>query len=209
MTVSIRHEGEIAVVTGDLCAEAVAFARTALTQPLPQPISARPVTAPDAAWWGDQSKVIAKPRQRRSRPLRALDCLRLAAEKPFAEAMAHERATFLELRASDLADALRHIFFAERGAPKPAHLGDAKPKDIRSAAVIGGGTMGIAAALRDAGLPVSLIERDDEAVQRGLANLRSIFDGAVKRGKLTKSQAQARMDGVTAGSDYALLPTLT
>lgn len=193
--------------TGDLRAEAVAFARQALTQPLPQPISARPVTSPDAGWWEEQRKAIAKRAKGEVASLRALDCLRMAAEKPFAEAMAHERATFLELRASDQAAALRHIFFAERGAPKPAHLGDAKPKDIRSAAVIGGGTMGagIAAALRDAGLPVSLIERDDEAVQRGLANLRSIFDGAVKRGKLTEAQAQARMDGVTAGSDYSLL----
>lgn len=194
------------VVTGDLRAEAVAFARTALTQPLPQPISEHPVTSPDAAWWDEQRKAIAKRAKGEVAPLRALDCLRMAAEKPFAEAMAHERATFLELRASDQAAALRHIFFAERAAPKPAHL-DAKPRDIRSAAVIGGGTMGagIAAALRDAGLPVTLIERDAEAVARGLANLRSIFDGAVKRGKLTEAQAQARMDGVTAGSDYALL----
>ena len=196
-----------AVVTGDLRAEAVAFARKALTQPLPQPISLRPVISPDAAWWDDQRKAIAKRAKGEVAPLRALDCLRIAAEKPFAEAMAHERATFLELRASDQAAALRHIFFAERAAPKPAHLGDAKPRDIRSAGVIGGGTMGagIAAALRDAGLPVTLIERDEEAVQRGLQNLRSIFDGAVKRGKLTEAQAEARMDGVTAGSDYALL----
>jgi 3-hydroxyacyl-CoA dehydrogenase len=195
-----------AVLTGDLRAEAIAFARAALTQPLPQPISARPVTSPDAAWWDDQRKTIAKRAKGEVAPLRALDCLRMAAEKPFAEAMAHERATFLDLRASDQAAALRHIFFAERAAPKPSHL-DAKPRDIRTTAVIGGGTMGagIAAALRDAGLPVTLIERDEDAVQRGLANLRSIFDGAVKRGKLTEAQAQARMDGVTVGSDYALL----
>ncbi len=196
-----------AVVSGDLRAESLAFARKALTHPLPPPISARPVTSPDPAWWDEQHKAIAKRAKGEVAPLRALDCLRIAAEKPFAEAMAHERATFLELRASDQAAALRHIFFAERAAPKPAHLGDVKPREIRSTAVIGGGTMGagIAAALRDAGLPVVLIERDEEAVQRGLANLRSIFDGAVKRGKLTEAQARARMDGVTAGSDYALL----
>lgn len=196
-----------AVVTGDLLAEAVAFARQALTRPLPQAVSARPVTTPDAAWWDEQKKAIAKRARGEIAPLRALDCLRVAAEKPFAEAMAHERATFLELRASDQAAALRHIFFAERAAPKPAHLGDTRPREISSAAVIGGGTMGagIAAALRDAGLPVTLIERDAEAVDRGLQNLRTIFDGAVKRGKLTEAQAQARMDGVTAGSDYSLL----
>ncbi|WP_374646326.1 3-hydroxyacyl-CoA dehydrogenase NAD-binding domain-containing protein [Tabrizicola sp.] len=195
-----------AIVSGDLRAEAVAFARKTLVQPLPQPISARPVTSPDGAWWDDQRKAIARRARGEIAPLRALDCLRMAAEKPFAEAMAHERATFLELRASDQAAALRHIFFAERAAPKPAHL-EAKPREIHSTAVIGGGTMGagIAAALREAGLPVVLIERDAEAVERGLANLRSIFDGAVKRGKLTEAQARTRMEGVTAGSDYALL----
>jgi 3-hydroxyacyl-CoA dehydrogenase len=196
-----------AVVTGDLRAEALAFAREALTRPLPQPVSARPVTAPEAAWWDEQRKAIARRAKGEVAPLRALDCLRIAAERPFAEAMAAERATFLDLRASDQAAALRHVFFAERAAPRPAHLGDAQPRPIRSAAVIGGGTMGagIAAALREAGLPVVLIERDAEAVERGLANLRGIFDGAVKRGKLTGAQAEARMAGVTAASDYALL----
>lgn len=200
-----------AVVSGDLRAEAVAFARQTLTQPLmqplPQPISARPITSPDPAWWDEQRQAIARRARGEVAPLRALDCLRTAAEKPFAEAMAFERATFLDLRASDQAAALRHIFLAERAAPKPAHLGDARPKEIRSTAVIGGGTMGagIAAALLDAGLPVVLIERDEDAVQRGLANLRAIFDGAVKRGKLTEAQAKARLDSVTAGSDHGLL----
>lgn len=196
-----------AVVSGDLRTAAVAFARSALTRPLPLPVSARPVTSPDAAWWDDQRKAIARRARGEVAPLRALDCLRMAAERPFAKAMAHERATFLELRASDQAAALRHIFFAERGALRPAHLADARPREIRSAAVIGGGTMGagIAAALREADLPVVLIERDAEAVERGLSNLRAIFDGAVKRGKLTEVEVKARIDGVIADSDYALL----
>lgn len=196
-----------AVVTGDLRAEALAFAQKALTGPLPMAISARPVTAPDAAWWEDQRKAIAKRAKGEVAPLRALDCLRVATEAPFAEAMAHERATFLELRASDQAAALRHVFFAERAAPRPAHLAGTEARPLRTAAVIGGGTMGagIIAALLDAGLSVTLIERDDAAVARGLANLRAIIDGAVKRGKLTAPQAEARMAGVMAGSDYAAL----
>jgi 3-hydroxyacyl-CoA dehydrogenase len=196
-----------AVVTGDLRAEAVAFARAALERPLPPPVSARPVTSPDAAWWEAQRAAIAKRAKGEVAPLRALDCLRFAAERPFDAAMAQERATFLDLRGSDQAAALRHIFFAERAAPRPAHVAGVDPMPLRTAAVIGGGTMGtgIAAALRDAGLPVILIERNAEAAERGLANLRGIFVGAVKRGKLTEAQAEARMAGVTAGSDYALL----
>src|SRR5690606_21474798 len=136
-----------------------------------------------------------------------LDCLRKAVEAPFPEAMAYERATFLELRGSDQAAALRHVFFAERAAPRPAALRDVEPLPLRRAAVVGGGTMGagIAAALRDAGLPVVLVERDDEAVARGMANLRGIFDGAVRRGKLTQAQAGDRLAGVAGTTDYAAL----
>lgn len=196
-----------AVVAGDLRAAARAFAAQALSLPLPPPVSARPIATKDPAWWEDQRKAIAKRAKGEVAPLHALDCLRAATELPFAAAMARERATFLDLRASDQAAAMRHIFFAERAAPRPAHLKDIAPLPLHSAAVIGGGTMGagIAAALREAGLPVTLIERDAAALSRGLTTLRGIFDGAVARGKLTEAQAADRMAGVTGSTDYATL----
>lgn len=196
-----------AVFADDLQANALAFARDALTRDLPPPVSVRLVTAPDPGFWDEKRKAVAKAAKGAEAPLRALDCLRKAADAPFAEALAHERQTFLDLRGSDQAAALRHVFFAERAAPRPAHLKGVDPLPLRSAGVIGGGTMGagIAATLRDAGIPVTLIERDDEALKRGIANLRTIFEGAVKRGKLTEAQAQDRMAGVTATTDYAAL----
>ncbi len=196
-----------AVVSGDLRAGAVAFAREALARPLPLPVSQRPVEAPDPSFWAEQEAAIAKRARGEVAPLRALACLKTATEISFAEAMAFERQTFLELRASEQAAALRHVFFAERAAPRPAHLAGVEPLPLRKLGVVGGGTMGagIAAALRDAGLPVVLIERDGEAVARGLGNLKGIFDGAVKRGRLTEAQAAARMEGVTGTTDYAAL----
>ena len=196
-----------AVFADDLQAHALAFARDALTRDLPPPVSVRSVTAPDPGFWDEKRKAVAKAAKGADAPLRALDCLRKAAEAPFAEALAHERQTFLDLRGSDQAAALRHVFFAERAAPRPAHLKGVDPLPLRGAGVIGGGTMGagIAATLRDAGIPVTLIERDDEALKRGMATLRAIFEGAVKRGKLTEAQAQDRMAGVTATTDYAAL----
>jgi len=196
-----------AVIEGDLLEGATAFARQALARPLPAPVSARPVAAPDAGFWAEQEKAVAKAAKGAAAPLRALACLRKAVEAPFAEAMAFERQTFLELRGSDQAAALRHVFFAERAAPRPAALREVEPLPLRRAAVIGGGTMGagIVAALREAGLPVTLVERDDEAVARGLANLRGIFAGGVKRGKLTEAQAEALAAGVTGTTDYASL----
>ncbi|MFD2250759.1 3-hydroxyacyl-CoA dehydrogenase [Pseudochelatococcus lubricantis] len=196
-----------AVVGGDLRAAAIAFAREALGKPLPGPASRRAVEVPDPAFWTGQEAAIAKRARGEIAPLKALACVRHAVEAPFDDAMAFERETFLALRGSAQAAALRHVFFAERAAPRPAHLAGVAPLPVRRAGVIGGGTMGagIAAALRDAGLPVTLIERDEEAVARGLANVGAIFEGAVKRGRLTDAQAADRMAGISGTADHAAL----
>jgi 3-hydroxyacyl-CoA dehydrogenase len=196
-----------AVVTGDLRSEAISFARAALERPLPPPVSQRPVEAPEPEFWERQEKAISKRARGEAAPLRALACLRTAVEADFSDAMAFERATFLELRSSEQAAALRHVFFAERAAGRPPHLAAAEPLPIRLAGVVGGGTMGagIAVALRDAGLPVVLVERDGEAVDRGLANIRNVYDGAVKRGRMTAEAAAEKSSGVTGTTDYAAL----
>ncbi len=192
------------VVSSDLRRHAIEFARAALSDSLPPPISQRPVAPLDAAWWDGMRKTISQRAKGEIAPLRALDCVRYASENPFAPAMAHERATFLDLRQSAQAAALRHIFFAERGAARPPHLEGVAPSPMASVAVIGGGTMGagIAAALLDAGLPVVMVERDAPSLDRGLDNLRGIFEGAIKRGKMTKEQASQRMAAFVATQDY-------
>ncbi|WP_421578387.1 3-hydroxyacyl-CoA dehydrogenase NAD-binding domain-containing protein [Shinella sp. M31] len=196
-----------AVIDGDLRAGSIAFAESIAEKPLPLPISHRAVPAVEAGFWESAEKAVAAKAKREIAPLRALASLRKACETDFADAMAFERETFLALRGSEQAAALRHVFFAERAAPRPPELAGVTPRDIRSAAVIGGGTMGagIAAALRDAGLPVVLIERDAAAVERGLANVRAIYDGSVKRGRMAQAVADQRMAGVTGGDDYGLL----
>jgi len=196
-----------AVIEGDLLDGAVAFAVEAIEKPLPLPVSAREVTAPDAAFWTDAEKAVTKAAKGAAAPARALAAIRKAAEAPFTEAMDFERETFMELRGTEQAAALRAVFFAERAAPRPVALREVEPAPLRKVAVIGGGTMGagIIAALRDAGLPVTLIEQDDAAVERGLANVAKVFDGGVKRGKLSEAQAQALKDGVTGSTVYAAL----
>ncbi|MEK1894358.1 MAG: 3-hydroxyacyl-CoA dehydrogenase NAD-binding domain-containing protein [Rhizobium sp.] len=203
-----RSQGLIdAVVEGDLEKGAIDFARAALDQSLPLPLRQRGVPAVDATFWETITTAIAGRAKREDAPLRALACVRTAAEADFDTAMAFERQTFLELRGSSQASALRHVFFAERAALRPPELGGVEPRRIRSAAVIGGGTMGagIAAALCDARLPVTLVERDEVAVERGLSNLRSIFDGLVKRGKISSEAAAERLSTVTGTTDYGLL----
>jgi len=196
-----------AVVDGNLLDSAIAFTRAALTMPLPSVLSQRPAAAPGALFWEEQKAAIAKRAKGEIAPLVALNCVRKGVEAPFTEALAFERKSFLELRGSSQAAALRHVFFAERAAPRPSSLKGIDAAPLRKVGVVGGGTMGagIAAALREANVPVVLIERDDEALARGVANIRAVFDGGVKRGKLTEAEAEARAAGVIASTDYALL----
>ncbi|UVK48072.1 enoyl-CoA hydratase/isomerase family protein (plasmid) [Mesorhizobium sp. AR07] len=196
-----------AVIDGDLRTGAIAFANDVAEKPLPEPISRRAVPAVEAGFWESAETEVTAKAKREVAPLKALSSIRNASETDFADAMAFERETFLELRGSSQAAALRHVFFAERAAPRPPELSGVTPRNVRSAAVVGGGTMGagIAVALRDAGLPVVLVERDKAAVERGLANIRAIFDGSVKRGRITQEAAVERMAGVTGSEDYGLL----
>ncbi len=196
-----------AVVEGDLLSATVGFAREASQRPQPQPISERSVPMVEDDFWSRTEKAVAAKARGEVAPLRALACIQMASEADFFTASAFERETFLDLRGSAQAAALRHVFFAERAAPRPPELAGVVPRHIRSAAVIGGGTMGagIVAALRDAGLPVVLVERDAAAVERGLANVNQIFQGSVKRGRISADVAAERMRGVIGTDDYGAL----
>ncbi|MGO4908805.1 3-hydroxyacyl-CoA dehydrogenase NAD-binding domain-containing protein [Pseudorhodobacter sp. W20_MBD10_FR17] len=190
----------------DLQAQAVAFAK-GLTGAMPLPLCARAPAQVGEGFWTAAEISTRKAAKGAAAPLRALAALRCAVDSDFETAMQFERATFLELRGSDQAAALRYVFFAERAAPRPAHLRDVAASPIQTAAVIGGGTMGagIAAALLNAGLPVTMVERDEAALARGVSNLRGIFDGAVKRGLMSDAALDDRMDGVIATTDYSAL----
>ncbi len=92
--------------------------------------------------------------------------------------------------------ALRHVFFAERECGRiPGLAASAKAPDISRAAVIGAGTMGsgIAMSLADAGIPTALIERDPQALERGLKNIRDNYDASLKRGRIDAATLQSRL----------------
>ena len=187
------------LIVGPLVDGAVAFAQQALAQPLPPLARDRALTDPGAAFWQVAEARVAKAARGQSAPPLAIAALRRGAEQGFEAGLAFERETFLRLRASDEAAALRYLFFAERAALRPTELRSVPVRSVRQAGVVGGGTMGvgIAAALRNADVPVVLSERDQPSLDRGLAALRAIFDAGVKRGTLTDAAALARMSGVT------------
>jgi len=136
-------------------------------------------------------------------PLKIVDAVQGALELPFDEGQALERKLFLECLDSPQRAGLVHAFFAERETARAPETRSAKPRPIESIGIIGGGTMGagIAVAVLDAGLPVTMIERDDEALARGRKHVEKVYDGLIAKGRITpqaKNATMARFNGSTS-----------
>lgn len=196
-----------ALVEDDLVAGAVDHLRNALKTPLPPPISERARPRAEDLDWDAQRLAVKKRGRGETAPLKALESIEFAATHSFAEAMAFERALFLDLRSSRQAAALRHVFLAERTLLRPAELQGVDTIPIEHVGVVGGGTMGIgiAAAFLDAGLSVTLVERNDEAARLAGANLGALYGSTVKRGRLSAEQAAERLGRCVFASDMNTL----
>ncbi|MCK1574180.1 3-hydroxyacyl-CoA dehydrogenase NAD-binding domain-containing protein [Bradyrhizobium sp. 174] len=154
---------------------------------------------------------LASELTRRARGLDALfacvKAIRMALDTPFDEALEKERAICLELTSGLQSKAQRHLFFAERKAAKlVGKMNDLPRRDIRQAAVIGAGTMGggIAMCFANAGIPVTILEVDREALDRGLGVVRNNYDASVRRSSITaegRDQRMALLNGATRYED--------
>lgn len=182
----------------DLIKAAIAFAREAASL-RNTPASAREIPDPGPEFWAATQARIAKSARGNAAPLAALAALRHGAEAGFAAGIALERETFLKLRASREAAALRYLFFAERTASRPVALRGVEVRRLTRVGVVGGGTMGtgIAAALCNAGFPVVLSETDETGLARCLDRLKGIFEAQVKRGLHDENAAIERLERVT------------
>ncbi len=137
---------------------------------------------------------------------RIVSCLEAAVNLPMDEGLARERELFKELVTSPESAAMRHIFFAERQAAKIKDLPkDTATRDINSVAIIGGGTMGggIAMCFANVGIPVILLEVNDEALQRGLGIIRKNYNITVQKGKMTEAKMEERIALIQGSTDYA------
>jgi len=184
------------VIEGDLLAGAVAFAsRVAAQRPLPV-LRERRVAHPDPeAFVQFAHNSVAAVAKGYPAPLKCVEAV-AASIKPFEEGVAIERQLFIELVSSPESKALRHAFLAERAAGKiPDVPEDTATRAIRSAAVIGAGTMGggIAMCFANAGIPVRVLEVKQEALDKGLATIRKNYEGSARKGKLTSAQVEERM----------------
>lgn len=183
---------------GDLRAAAIAEARWLAGAPLRRTgaiaVPAASAEAMDAA----ASKVLARARGQNA-PHEAVRLVRLSAARPFAEALAEERRTFLALRDSEQAAALRHVFFAERAAAKVSGLEDVKPRRVVTIGVVGLGLMGsgIATCALDAGYTVIGVEQTEDAAATGRGRIEGLLDRALKSGRIDAAGKVGRLGRLT------------
>lgn len=140
-------------------------------------------------------------------PLKIVDAVQAALDLPFNEGVAFERSLFVACLDSPQRAGLVHAFFAEREVVKAPETKIAQPRAIASIGIIGGGTMGagITVAALDAGLPVIMIERDDAALARGRGFVEKVYDGLVKKGRITADAKAATMARYTGSTSYDAL----
>ncbi|TJW02141.1 MAG: 3-hydroxyacyl-CoA dehydrogenase [Mesorhizobium sp.] len=193
------------LVEGDFLEGVISAAAEMTTRPLPSVATELPVADPGEGFWTEAAARIRKSAKGAKAPLAALESVRLGVQKGAMEGLSFERETFLRLRASDEAAALRYLFFAERSAFRSASLRGVEPRRINLAGVVGGGTMGvgIATALLNAGLTVVLSERDAASLDRARTALEAVFAAQAKRKMHSDQEGRdrlARLSG-TVGLD--------
>ncbi|MFW2852155.1 3-hydroxyacyl-CoA dehydrogenase NAD-binding domain-containing protein [Sphingomonas sp. TX0543] len=176
-------------------ADAIAFAReVASKRPIPRIRDKQAKADPEA---------IAEFRKANARKFRGFDapeanirCAEASTDRPFDEGMKYEREEFMKLMTGVQSAAQRHIFFAERQAAK---IDDVDPKTplrpINRVGVIGAGTMGggISMNFLSAGVPVTIVEMQQEALDRGIGVVRKNYEASAARGRIKPDAPEKAM----------------
>src|SRR5690606_1416232 len=139
-------------------------------------------------------------------PLACAQSVRHAIQLPFDEALRQERELFVHLVQGVQSRAQRHLFFAEREATKVPGIGkEVQPRAIAKVGVIGAGTMGggISMSFVNGGIPVTVLEMSDEALDRGFATIEKNYAISVQRGSLSEEKKAQRMGLFSRTTDYA------
>jgi 3-hydroxyacyl-CoA dehydrogenase len=197
------------VIEGDLVSGAVAYAQeVAAARPLPR-VRDLKLTHPNANAYFQfaRNTVRALTKGVYPAPLRCVDCVEQALKaRNIDDGLRYERDAFLALMLTPESRALRHAFFAERAASKIADVPEDTPqRRIERVGVIGAGTMGggIAMNFLNAGIPVTMLEMKQEALERGVATMRKNYESQVKKGKLAQDKLDQRMALLATTLDYA------
>jgi len=175
--------------------DAIAFANeVAAARPLPR-ASERPLS-PDRQAVAAFEKANARRFRGFDAPAANIACVVKASETPYAEGVQFEREQFMKLIFGVQSAAQRHIFFAERKASKIDGIADdIALRPIAKVGVIGAGTMGggIAMNFLSAGVPVTIVEMQQDALDRGTATIRRNYEATAAKGRMTPEQVEGAM----------------
>jgi 3-hydroxyacyl-CoA dehydrogenase len=197
---------------GDPVAAGVAFVKKVIAEKRPLVLT-RNRDDKLAAFKGDRKKLdellaasVKRGRGGPDAPPMAVAALRNAVELPVADALKWEREAFFKLVDTASSASLRHLFFAERDAAKVEGVPkDMKGHEIKSCAVIGAGTMGggIAMSFANAGIPVTLIDTTQEALDRGLGVIAKNYRISAGRGGVTAEDVEKRIGLIKGATDLS------
>jgi 3-hydroxyacyl-CoA dehydrogenase len=196
------------MIEGDLLAGALTYAKKiADARPLPKVRDIK-ITYPNPDGYlqfaRNAVRTVAGPFPA---PLKCIDAIAAAiSSKNFDDGLKIERDLFIELVQTTESKALRHAFFGERAASKITDVpADTPLREIKSAAVIGAGTMGggIAMNFANAGIPVKILEMKQEALDKGVTTIRKNYENSMKKGKLTQEKLDQRMSMISTTMSYA------
>ncbi|WP_114228513.1 MULTISPECIES: 3-hydroxyacyl-CoA dehydrogenase NAD-binding domain-containing protein [Sphingomonas] len=198
------------IVEGDLLQHAVAYAtEVADVRPLPKTSEKQDkVDGTDAAVFDQFVAANARTFKGFEAPMKNLEAVRVATQKPYAEGVMDERRLFMELMSGTQAKAQQYFFFAERKAGKVEGVAeDVKPREIRKVGVIGAGTMGggISMNFLSAGIPVTIVEMAQEALDRGTGVMLRNYEASAKKGRFTEGQVGEFMGRLTPTLDFEAL----
>ncbi|MGZ5847673.1 MAG: 3-hydroxyacyl-CoA dehydrogenase NAD-binding domain-containing protein [Ramlibacter sp.] len=197
---------KMAASADSLLEEAIAYARSvADTRPLPL-VRNLPCKHPQGdAYFQFARNMVKGMAKNFPAPAKCVDAVEAATKKKFDDGMAFEREIFMNLMLTPESRALRHIFMAERAASKIPDVPEGTPKrEIKTVGVIGAGTMGggISMNFLNAGIPVTILEMKQEALDRGVATIRKNYEAQVKKGKLKQDKYDQRMALLKTTLDY-------
>lgn len=162
----------------------------------------------DPAIFEAARKKMRKTRRGFVAPMSCIDTVEAACTLPFDQGMARERELFEQLRDGQQSAAQRHIFFAERAANKVDDIpADVNLLDIKKVGVIGAGTMGggIAMNFANVGIPVVLIEMEQQFLDKGLNVIRGNYERTAKKGRISMDDVGMRMGLITPSLDFDAL----
>jgi 3-hydroxyacyl-CoA dehydrogenase len=186
------------LVEGELIPHAVAYAEEVRDiRPLPKSSERHDrISECDPATFDEFRKSNARKFRGFDAPEANIRAVKVATEKPYAEGVIEERKLFMELMSGTQAKAQQYFFFAERKAAKIDGLPEGTvPRDIKRVGVIGAGTMGggISMNFLSAGIPVTIVEMGQEALDRGAALMRKNYEATASKGRMTGEQVEKAM----------------